>query len=568
MSMMAKPWHAFYPTGVRATIEQAPFATLAQFAKERARTFGMATAFTCMLPNGMSGSLTFAEIDRLSDAFAVYLREVAGLKVGDRVAVQLPNSLSYPVVAFGTFKAGCVLVNVNPLYTADEMAHSFADSKPNVLVIIDLFADKLTAALAKSPVPHVVIASIAEFFPVLRKTLIGFVQKYVKKQIPACAVPAISMGEAIASGRGRHSGSDPQIAAYSKNVMPNDLVCLQYTGGTTGVSKAAMLSNANLIMNMAQVTEMIGTHLVKGQETVLTALPLYHIFAFTCNLLCFFDLGGHNVLIPSPRPLLNLKPAFDKLAITWMTGVNTLFNGLLNEEWFRNNPPRSLKGSSAGGMALHSAVAERWTKLLGTPVIEGYGLSEASPVLSFNPFGRVKADTIGVPMPSTDMRCVDDDGNEVALGMPGEIIAKGPQVMLGYWQRQDETANVLKDGWLYTGDIGVMDSDGYIKIVDRKKDMIIVSGFKVFPNEVEDCLAKLPSIQEAAVIGVPDAGTGEAVKAFIVRKSPELTSEEVRKFCQQHLTAYKVPKQVEFRDDLPKSNVGKILRKELRQKAK
>lgn len=567
MAATGRPWQMHYPPGVRATIDAPPYRNLADFARDRARRFGDATAFTCVLPNGMSGALSFRETDRLADCFAVYLREVAGLKAGDRVAVQMPNSLTYPVVALGIFKAGCVLVNVNPLYTADEMAHTLADSQPKVLVIIDLFADKLTQALAKSPVPHVVIAGIAAFFPLLRKTIIGIVQKYVKKQVPPVSVPAITIDSAIAQGRARHGGGDQQIAAYSAQVKGDDLVCLQYTGGTTGVSKAAMLSHGNLIMNMAQVSEMISSGLKEGEETVLTALPLYHIFAFTANFLCFYALGGHNVLIPSPRPLSNLRKAFEQIPITWMTGVNTLFNGLLNEEWFKSNPPRTLKGSSAGGMALHSAVAERWTKLLGTPVIEGYGLSEASPVLTFNPFGAIKADSIGIPIPSTDLRCVDENGKEVAHGMPGEIIAKGPQVMLGYWRRPDETANVLKDGWLYTGDIGIMDDDGYTRIVDRKKDMIIVSGFKVFPNEVEDCLAKLDSVQEAAVIGVPDEGTGEAVKAFVVAKSPQLTSEEVRAFCKQHLTAYKVPKLVEFRAELPKSNVGKILRKELRQPA-
>lgn len=565
MTAFVRPWHAFYPAGVRKTIDQAPYDTLARFVRDKSQAFGDAIAFSCILPNGMEGDLSFREADRLSDEFAVYLREVAGLQAGDRVAVQLPNGLAYPVVAFGIFKAGCVLVNVNPLYTSDEMAHCFADAEPKLLVIIDVFADKLPSVLSRSPVPHIVTVSVAALFPAWKRLLVDVVQKYVKKQVPSVSLPHLALQNAIARGRAAMTG-EAQVIAYTADAKPNDLACLQYTGGTTGISKAAMLSNANLIMNMAQVFEMLGGGLSVGKEVVLTVLPLYHVYAFTVNLLCFYLLGARNVLIPSPRPLTNLQKPLEKAPITWMTGVNTLFNALLEEKWFTDRPPRTLKGSSAGGMALHSAVAERWMKVIGTPVIEGYGLSESSPVLTFNPFNRPKSESIGIPVPSTDIRCIDEAGAEVPRGTAGEIAAKGPQIMLGYWKRPDETANVLKDGWLRTGDIGVMDEEGYIKIVDRKKDMIIVSGFKVFPNEVEDCLAKLGSVQEAAVIGVPDMATGEAVKAFIVSKSPELTSDDVRQFCKQHLTAYKVPKLVEFRRELPKSNVGKILRKELREK--
>jgi long-chain acyl-CoA synthetase len=343
-----------------------------------------------------------------------------------------------------------------------------------------------------------------------------------------------------------------------------DLACLQYTGGTTGDSKGAMLTHGNIVMNMAQTMEMVGTNIEKGAETVLTALPLYHIFAFTVNMLGFYSMGARNILIPNPRPLANLRRAFENYKITWTTGVNTLFNGLCNEFWFVENPPKYLKSSCAGGMALQSAVAERWEKVTKTPVIEGYGLTESSPVITFNPFGKARAGTIGIPIPSTDVRCVDETGAEVPLGQPGELAARGPQIMAGYWQKPEETAKTLKDGWLLTGDIGTMDADGYFKIVDRKKDMVLVSGFNVYPNEVEDTIVKHPGVLEAAVIGVPDGAAGEAVKAFIVRRDASLTVAQVRAHCKEHLTAYKVPKHVEFRDDLPKSNVGKILRKDLR----
>jgi long-chain acyl-CoA synthetase len=566
MPAPARPWHAFYDPGVRTEIEQPPFQNLAEFGRSIAQRYGAATAFTCCLPNGMAGALSFAELDRLSDAFAVYLREVAGLAQGDRVAIQVPNSLPYPIVAFGVFKAGCVLVNVNPLYTAEEMGKQFADSEPKALVIIDLFADKLPAALAMQPIPHVVVTRVAELFPLVPRTIVGLVQKYLKKQVPACTTPHTTFEEAIRRGRERLDAGGIDALRYAAETGPSDLACLQYTGGTTGTSKGAMLTHGNLIMNMAQTMELVGPRLRHGEEVILTALPLYHIFAFTVNFIGFYSLGAHNVLVPSPRPLTNLKKAFEKFPITATSGVNTLFNGLNNEAWFRENPPKTLKCSVAGGMALHRAVAERWQEITGTQVIEGYGLTESSPVLSFNPFDKNRPDTIGVPIPSTDMRCMADDGTEAPVGQPGELVARGPQVMAGYWRRPEETRNVLRDGWLYTGDIGTMDADGYFRIVDRKKDMILVSGFNVYPNEVEECLAKHPAVLEAAVVGVPDGAAGEAVKAFVVvRKDHSMTADEVQAHCREHLAAYKVPKRVEFRTELPKSNVGKILRKDLRE---
>jgi long-chain acyl-CoA synthetase len=567
MSAAERPWRAFYGPGVRAEIEAPPYRTIAELAGAGARMWGDRPAFTCVLPNGMAGELTFAEVDRLSDAFAVYLREVAGLNAGDRVAIQLPNSLPYPVAAFGVFKAGCVLVNVNPLYTAEEMSHQFADAEPHALIIIDLFADKLPAALRHQPVPNIIVTSIADYFPAFRKFVVGAVQKYVKKQVPPIEVPHIRFTDAVERGRARLDEKRVEVAGYTAGLGLETVACLQYTGGTTGVSKGAMLTHGNLITNASQMVEMCGQNIARGEEVLLTVLPLYHIFAFTVNFLGFFWLGAQNILVPSPRPITNLRKPIEKYPITWITGVNTLFNALLHEAWFKDAPPRSLKRSAAGGMALHSAVAERWQQVTGTPVIEGYGLTETSPVLTFNPFGKERPDSIGVPVPSTDIRCFDEEGREVPIGMPGELGAKGPQVMAGYWRRPDETQRVMRDGWLLTGDIAVMDTDGYFRIVDRKKDMVLVSGFNVYPNEVEEVLAKHPGILEAAVIGVPDPTTGEAVKAFVVVKDPSLRAEDIRAYCREHLTSYKVPKQVEFRSELPKSNVGKILRKDLRQEA-
>ncbi|CEJ14577.1 Long-chain-fatty-acid--CoA ligase [bacterium YEK0313] len=558
-----RPWTKFYPPGIRPTIDEAPYPSLAAMVRAIARTYSTQPAFSLCLPNGMGGTLTFAEVDRLSDAFALYLREQLQLKPGARVALQMPNGLAFPIVAFGVFKAGCVLVNINPLYTADEMGKVFADAEPDCLVVIDMFTDKLPAAFAIHKVRHVVVCRITEFMPWLQGTIVGFVQRYKDKSVKPAPVAHTTFQAALAAGEARRSTAD--VLGYTKELNLESLACLQYTGGTTGVSKGAMLTHGNLVMNMAQALEMVGGNIEKGTGVILTALPLYHIFAFTVNMLGFWYLGAHNVLIPNPRPLTNLQKAFEKYPISAITGVNTLFNGLNNEAWFKDNPPRHLKTASAGGMALQEAVAKRWLEVTGTPVIEGYGLTESSPVLSFNPMGNERLGTIGIPVPSTDIRCVDDEGREVPLGEPGELVARGPQIMAGYWKKPEETAKTIRDGWLYTGDIATQDADGFFRIVDRKKDMVLVSGFNVFPNEVEDTLAKNPAVLEVAVVGVPDGAAGEAVKAFIVKRpGAEITADEVRAFSRQHLTAYKVPKFVEFRDELPKSNVGKILRKDLR----
>ncbi|GAA0771714.1 long-chain fatty acid--CoA ligase [Roseibium denhamense] len=566
MADTERPWTAFYGPDMRADIETASYRNIGDLVRSISDTHGKSPAFTACMPNGMNGTLTFAQVDEMSDAFAVYLREVAGLTKGDRVALQMPNCLSFPVAAFGILKAGCVLVNVNPLYTAEEMARQFQDAEPHALVIIDMFADKIPAATKGHPIPNIIVTRVAEFLPTLPRGIIGLVQKYWDKSVKPIEFSHIRFAEALTAGRAHREKDRIEVDAYHQSIEPDDIACLQYTGGTTGTAKGAMLTHKNLIINMEQSLEMIPT-ICRGEEVALTALPMYHIFAFTVNLLAFYRLGSRNILIPSPRPLTNLKRAFENYKITWMSGVNTLFNGLNNEQWFLDTPPKHLKLSSAGGMALQADVARRFEEITGKPVLQGYGLTETSPVLSFNPIGKIRDGSIGVPVPSTVLRCVDDNGHPVPQGERGEIAAKGPQVMAGYWKKPAETAEVLKDGWFMTGDIGVMDADGYFTIVDRKKDMVVVSGFNVYPNEVEDCLATHPGIFESAVIGVPDPSTGEAVKAFVVRTDKSLTETEIRAYCKEHLTAYKVPKLVEFRDELPKSNVGKILRKDLRSKA-
>jgi long-chain acyl-CoA synthetase len=562
--MMDRPWVPHYSPGSHADIGPLPYKHMPDMVRQQSARHAQKTAFTQVMPNGMAGALTFAQIDQMSDEFAAYLRGKLALDAGDRVAIQMPNSLAYPIVLFGVLKAGCVAVSTNPLYTPPEMVHQFNDSGARVLVISDLFADRLPAVLPKTQVQNVVTVRITEWFPAVPAFVIRTVLKYVKKQLPSITVPHTPLQDALKAGRERIAGG-ADVKGYMDGVTLDSVANLQYTGGTTGVSKGAMLSHRNLLGNVAQMLAMNTELLKEGKESILTALPLYHIFAFTVNLLLFYQIGGHNVLIPSPRPPQNLQKAFEKYPVTWFSGVNTLFNALANEEWFKANPPKSLKLSVAGGMALHGAVAKRWKEVVGTPVVEGYGLTEAAPVVSFNPVDRVKDGTIGIPFPSTEVRLVDESGQPVtAFDTPGELVCKGPQVMLGYWKRPDETAKVLQDGWLFTGDVAQMDSEGYFKIVDRKKDMILVSGFNVYPNEVEDCIANHPGVREVAVIGVPDEHSGEAVKAFIVKKDDALTPESVIAHCRESLAGYKVPRSVEFRDELPKSPIGKIIRRELR----
>ncbi len=537
--------------------------------REASKTYAKQPAFTLALPNGSQGSITFEEVDRLSDQFAVYLREVAGFKAGDRVAIQMPNCLAYPIAVFGTLKAGLVMANTNPLYTTAEMVHQFTDSGAAGLIVIDLFATKVAEVLPKTSIRTVVVVGISDLLPPLKRLLISAVQKYVKKMVPPITFPHITMRQALAQGADRISaGADPKL--YAESLNHGSIAALQYTGGTTGVAKGATLTHGNLVANTLQGLEMWRPFLRFGEEVMLTALPLYHIFAFTANLMIFYLAGGRNLLVPSPRPLANLKTVMLGEPITWFTGVNTLFAGLMHEPWFKERSEHgkwTLRGSVAGGMALVPVIGERWEAMTKTPIYQGYGLTETSPVATLNPFQRPKREAIGVPVPGTDVRFVDGEGRDLPFGEIGELLVKGPQVMQGYWQRPDETAKVLRDGWLATGDIAKMDEDGYIQIVDRKKDMILVSGFNVYPNEVEAVIATHPGVADTAVVGVPDDETGEIVVAFVTRKDPSLTEDAVRQHCKQSLTGYKVPRIVVFKDDLPKSNVGKVLRKDLRDDA-
>ena len=568
--MTQRPWLSHYADDVAPDLAESSLAHLPAMIRAAAATYADTVAFTQCMANGMNGSLTYAQVDALSDDFAAYLREVVGLSQGDRVAVQMPNSLSYPIVAFGVMKAGCVLVNTNPLYTATEMVHQFSDSGATVLIVSDMFADRLGEVVPKTSIGTVVTVRIAEFFPPVIAGVIRMVQKFWNRSLPAITVDHTPFPKALAAGRERRDAAT--LESYLDGIGSDSIAALQYTGGTTGVSKGAMLTHGNLVSNTLQMIQMCGGYMRPGVEVVLTALPLYHIFAFTVNLLAFFHLGARNILVPSPRPPSNLKRAFENYKITWVTGVNTLFNALLNERWFLDSPPKHLRASAAGGMALFEAVAARWSEVTGTPIVEGYGLTETSPVLSFNPFGpTAKEGTIGIPVPSTELRCIDDDGKEVAPGTPGEIAAKGPQVMLGYWQRPDDTAASIVDGFFRTGDIAEMDADGFFTIVDRKKDMVLVSGFNVYPNEVEERIAEMEGVLEVGVVGIPDDKTGEAVRAYIVGAHAHghtpPTEAEVIAHCRETLAAYKVPKSVRFVDELPKSPIGKILRRELRAEA-
>ena len=564
-------WQAHYGADTPPDLPVSPHPNLAAMVHAASQQYTAQKAFTAVVPNGMNGNLSFAQVDALSDAFAAYLREELGLQEGTRVAVQLPNGLAYPVAAFGILKAGCVLVNTNPLYTPAEMEHQFRDSGAQALVITELFADKLDALVGKTPVRHVIVASVPEMFPAIPRGIVRAVQRWWNRALPPIGVQHVRFMAAIAQGRSHleRLGGPPGARRWWQSIGPDATAVLQYTGGTTGVSKGAQLTHRNLLANIAQIRAMGGRHIEPGRECVLTALPLYHVFAFTANLLSFYEAGARNVLIPSPRPVQNLQRAIENTPVTWITGVNTLFNALLNEEWFVAFPPRQLKAAIAGGTALHHAVAERWEQVTGTRIVEGYGLTESSPVVTFNPLGGTRRiGSIGVPVPGTDVRLIDDEGRPVAVGQPGELVVRGPQVMQAYWGQPEETAAVLRDGWLHTGDVAVMDAQGFFTIVDRKKDLILVSGFNVYPNEVEDAVSRLDAVLEAAVVGIPDAKSGEAVRVYVVRRDDSLTAEQVIAHCRTVLTDYKVPKSVVFRDELPKSPIGKILRKELKAEVK
>jgi long-chain acyl-CoA synthetase len=559
---------AAYGHQIAPDLAHSPYASLAALADDAARRHAKRKAFTCVVPNGMNGTLTYAQVGTMADDFAAFLRHVCGLKPGARVAVQLPNGLASPVVVFGVLKAGCVLVNTNPLYTRSEMVHQFTDSGADVLVISDMFADKLADVIPKTGIKQVVLAGVSEFFPTIPNAVVRGVQKVWSRTlppVPALNVPVMRLRTALKRG-----AKAPRVTDWDQ-LQTDDLALLQYTGGTTGVAKAAMLTHGNILANLEQVKAM-GAQYMNTDSCVLTALPLYHIFAFTANLMTFFAMGARNILVPSPRPVQNIQRALENYPVTWVVGVNTLFNGLMNEEWFAAYPPKTLMGAIAGGTALHVAVGARWEKVTGVRLSEGYGLTESAPVVTFNPIDQpLRPGSIGVPVPGTEVVLVDDDGKPVATGEPGELLVRGPQVMQGYWRRPDETDKVLQNGWLLTGDVAVMEPDGYFRIVDRKKDMVLVSGFNVYPNEIEDCLAKLDSVLEAAVVGTPDPATGEAVRAYVVQNPdvPEqVTRDAVIAHCRTYLAPYKVPKSVIIRDELPKSPVGKILRKDLKEEVR
>jgi long-chain acyl-CoA synthetase len=558
----SRPWLRWYPEGSKPDLEDLMgYTSFGDMVHKASEENGDKPAFTTCLPTGTTGGLTFAEVDRLTDQFASYLRFELGLEKGDRVAIQSPNCLAYPIFLFGAAKAGCVIVNINPLYTAPEIQHALNDSRAKLLVMIDMFADKLPAVLPQSEVKTVLLTSVADFFPPARKFIVKTVQK-LKKMVPKNTVPADQFTKAVErGGKLLAAGKAVDIGQVSLD----DLIALQYTGGTTGRSKGAMLTHRNLVSNIAQSYTNLKKYL-PDNRTAMTALPMYHIFALGVSGI-FYSVGGHNVLIPSPRPPSNLKPAFEKFDITFFSGVNTLFAGLLNEEWFRSNPPKNCSIVVGGGTAVQIAVAERWKEVTGHSILQAYGLTETSPGVTTNPIENNKLGSIGVPYASTYCRIVDDEGNAVPVGEPGELIVKGPQVMRGYWERPEATAEAMKDGWFYTGDVAKMDEEGFFYIVDRKKDMVIVSGFNVYPNEVEDVIAKHPGVLSVGVIGVPDEATGEAVRAYVVKRDPALTEKDLMDHCRQFMTNYKLPKQIVFRDEIPMTPVGKVLRKDLRAEA-
>ncbi|WP_336295210.1 long-chain-fatty-acid--CoA ligase FadD [Cronobacter dublinensis] len=554
---MKKVWLNRYPADVPAQINPDRYHSLVDLFEQSCTRFADQPAFT-----NMGEVMTFRKLEERSRAFAAWLQQGLGLQKGDRVALMMPNLLQYPVALFGILRAGMIVVNVNPLYTPRELEHQLNDSGASAIVIVSNFAHTLEKVVDKTQVEHVILTRMGDQLSTAKGTLVNFVVKYVKRLVPKYHLP-----DAISFRRALHNGYRMQY--IKPEVTPDDLAFLQYTGGTTGVAKGAMLTHRNMLANLEQVLGTYGPLLHRGKELVITALPLYHIFALTMNCLLFIELGGQNVLITNPRDIPGLVKELGKYPFTAMTGVNTLFNALLNNKDFHKLDFSSLHLSAGGGMPVHQAVAERWEKLTGQFLLEGYGLTECSPLVSVNPHDiDYHSGSIGLPVPSTEVKLIDDDGNEVAPGEPGELCIKGPQVMLGYWQRPDATDEILQEGWLRSGDVAVMDEEGFLRIVDRKKDMILVSGFNVYPNEIEDVVMQHSGVQEVAAVGIPSEASGELVKIFVVKKEASLTEEALITFCRRHLTGYKVPKQVEFRTELPKSNVGKILRRELRDEAR
>lgn len=553
--MAEKIWLKQYPAGVPSEIDISSYQSIMTVFDNAVKKNRQNPAFS-----NMGVSVSFEQLDRQVGQFASFLQNELKLKKGDRIALQMPNLLQFPVALFGAMRAGLVIVNTNPLYTAKEMKYQFKDSGAKAIVILANYAHLLQEIIKDTDIESVVVTEIGELFPFPKSLIVNSVVKYVKKMVPEYSLPqAYSFKQALEIGSQR---------PYTEvKTILDDIAFLQYTGGTTGVSKGAVLTHRNIVSNMTQIVEWMKPLLKPGEETVITALPLYHIFSLTVNCLAFMTFGGHNILVTNPRDI----PAFIKILrttpFTVMTGVNTLYNALMNHEDFDKINFKNVKISVAGAMALQKAVAERWYQKTKTKIFEGYGLTETSPVACCNPIvgGNDMVGTIGVPLPSTEVELWDDNDNPISQGSEGEIVIRGPQVMQGYYNRPDETVKVIKNGWLKTGDVGVQLDNGFFKIVDRKKDMILVSGFNVYPNEVEDAIASHPKVLEVAAVGVPDTHSGECVKVFVVKKDPSLTDKEVIEHAKKSLTNYKVPKSVEFRTELPKTNVGKILRRALRE---
>ena len=549
-----RPWLDNYPAGVAPEINQDEFSSIVAVLESACERFRERPAF-----RNFGTTLTYGDLDRMSSQFAAYLLNDLQLKKGDRVALMMPNLLQYPIAIMGVLRAGMIVVNVNPLYTPRELKHQLKDSGAVAIVVVDNFACTVQEVLADSEIKQVITTAIGDQVKFPKGVIINFVLKYIKKQIPAYSIPgAIRFEEALRRGS-RHN-------LPAVDIKPGDIAFLQYTGGTTGVSKGAMLTHHNLVANMQQASAWIGGNLRDGEEVIITALPLYHIFSLSANCLVFMKLGGLNHLITNPRDMPGFVKELKASGFTCMTGVNTLFNGLLNTPGFDQLDFSKLHMTLGGGMAVQRAVAEHWKQVTGCALIEAYGLTETSPAACINPLDMKEYNgSIGMPVPSTDACVRDEDGKFMPMGEVGELCIKGPQVMLGYWQRPEETDKVIDiEGWLRTGDMARMDEKGYFYLVDRKKDMILVSGFNVYPNEIEDVVAMMPGVLEVAAVGVPDAKSGEAVKIVVVKKDQSLTAEAIKAFCKENLTGYKLPKVVEFRTELPKTNVGKILRRELR----
>jgi len=562
---MSKPWEKFYSEAAKNfDLADMPSHRLADLIDRAAAQFGDRPAFTTILPTGAMGTITYSQLLTHAEEFAVYLREVVKVKPGETVAIMTPNCIDFGVASLGIAKAGCISTNVNPLYTAPELAHQLSDSNAQVLVIIDIFGDKVDAVISETKVRQVVTMSLVDFFAPMKKLIVGFVLKRVKKAIPEMKTPHITMTSALSKGKNASQGVD--IAAYTAHVKTTDTVLYQYTSGTTGRSKGAKLSHQGVLANAYQAKLFTEDVMTPTGDTVVVALPLYHITAFSLIFVAGIGTGVHGVLVPSPRPPSNLKTAFESFKVTWFSGINTLYAAMLAEPWFKRELFENIRYCGSGGAAQTTGVALRWQERTGVEIAQGYGMTECCGAATLNPAAANRLGTVGIPMPGMDLRIVDDDDKPVPIGSRGEVVFKGPTVMKGYINRPEATAEAIIDGWLHSGDIGVMDEDGYLEIVDRKKDMVLVSGFNVSPNEIEDVISHVPGVVQVGVIGVPDDKTGEAVAAFIQRSDDTLTAETVIAACHKSLTNYKVPKRVEFIDEVPITPTGKVLRRELRDK--